>query len=50
MGSSVDHVYIVMEYVASDVKALMDNMRQRNKKFKMSWFLICQIQLCVNQF
>lgn len=33
VGSSMDRIYLVMDYVEHDVKALMELMKSRNKKW-----------------
>lgn len=33
MGSNIDKIYLVMEYVDHDMKSLMDIMSKKKKKF-----------------
>lgn len=40
MGSNIDKIYLVMEYVEHDLKALMDTMSKKSKKFTIGKLLI----------
>jgi cell division cycle 2-like len=38
VGSSMDRIYLVMEYVEHDIKSLMELIKARNKKWTIRWF------------